>query len=84
MYHVLILGPEIKDKGFVERDKLRDNMVKYLDNLGIRFVEYHWIWNDNRIQLLVGSYNSLFDAKKWISFFIKRKGKGRVVEGMLV
>ncbi len=43
MYHVLILGPEIKDKGFVERDKLRDNMVKYLDNLGIRFVEYHWI-----------------------------------------
>ena len=84
MYHVLILGPEIKDKGFVGRDKLRDNMVKYLDNLGIRFVEYHWIWNDTRIQLLVGSYNSLFDAREWISFFIKNKFNVRIVEDILV
>lgn len=81
MYYVLLVGPDIGDKDFEERDRLRDLVVESLKLEGILFVEYHWVWDEtNKIQLLLGQYQNLSDAKEWIGFFVKKGFDLRIVE----
>lgn len=74
MYYILLMGPDIGDKDFDERDRLRELVVESLKLEGVLFSEYHWVLDKtNKIQLLVGKYESLMDAKEWIGFFIKKR-----------
>ncbi len=81
MYYVLLVGKDFDNKDFSERDKLRNQLVDKLIKNGIKFLEYHWIWDEtNRVQLLVGSYHDLLDAKDWIEFLKKCGFTIRIVE----
>lgn len=83
MYHVLLVGEDFKDKDFSDRERLRNQLVANLLKHGIRFLEYHWIWDKtNRVQLLVGSYSDLSEAKDWIEFLKKCGFEIRIVNNI--
>ena len=67
MYYVLIQGPSYGNLDFEEREQVRDNLRQKLENQGIRFLEYDWVWDEqDRCLLLVGQYGLMEDARWWI------------------
>ena len=69
MYYVLIQGPSYRNLDFEAREGVRKRLRDRLEDHGIRFVEYTWVWDEqDRCLLVVGEYERLGDA----SLFIKR------------
>lgn len=67
MYYTLIKGPTYSNLGFEEREEIREKLRKKLETHGIRFLEYHWVWDeDDRCLLLVGQYDQMEEATWWI------------------
>ncbi len=67
MYYVLIQGPSYGDFDFDDREKIREALRLELESNGIRFVEYHWVWDEqDRCLLLVGEYQKMVDASLFI------------------
>ena len=67
VYYALIKGPIYGDLPFEAREKIREDLRERLEARGIRFLEYHWIWDeDDRCLLLAGKYEQLESAKWWI------------------
>jgi hypothetical protein len=67
MYHILIKGASYKGLEFDQRERIREALRERLEQKGIRFVEYPWVWDENdQCLLLAGSYERLEDARWWI------------------
>ena len=67
MYFVSIRGPSYRDLDFEAREKVREGLRLRLENNGLRFLEYHWVWDEeDRCLLLVGRYAHPKDAKWFI------------------
>ncbi len=67
MYYLLVRGPSYRNLAFEEREKIRDEIRAGLEANGLRFVEYHWVWDEtDRCLLLVGQYARITDAKYMI------------------
>ena len=65
--HVLITGPSYRGLDFDQREKVRENLRTRLEEQGIRFVEYCWVWDEqDRCLLLVGTYENLEQATFWM------------------
>jgi len=65
--HVLIVGPSYRGLAFDQREQVRENLRVRLEEQGIRFVEYCWVWDEqDRCLLLVGTYQDLEQATYWI------------------
>ena len=67
MYYVLIQGPSYRNLAFEAREQVRKSLRLKLENHGIRFLEYAWVWDEqDRCLLKVGQYGHLDDAYWWI------------------
>ena len=67
MYYVLIRGSAYGNLRFEAREEIREDLRKRLEAQGIRFLEYHWIWDEeDRCLLLVGQYEQMANASLWI------------------
>jgi len=65
--HVLIVGPSYRGLAFNEREQVRENLRTRLEEQGIRFVEYCWVWDEqDQCLLLVGTYENLEQATYWM------------------
>lgn len=68
MHYVMIQGPAYGDLDFEAREKIRETIRLKLEAHGIRFVEYHWVWDEqDRCLLQVGEYSRMEDAHEWIT-----------------
>jgi hypothetical protein len=64
-YYTLICGPSYGILGFEDREEIRTALREKLGSLGIHFLEYTWVWDeDDRCLLLVGEYEKEEDANK--------------------
>jgi hypothetical protein len=67
VYYVLIRGSAYGNLRFEAREEIREDLRKRLEAQGIRFLEYHWIWDEeDRCLLLVGQYEQMESARWWI------------------
>jgi len=67
MHYVLIQGPSYRDLTFEAREEVREGMRHRIEEKGIRFLQYDWVWDENdRCLLLVGQYPNPQDARYWI------------------
>jgi hypothetical protein len=67
MYYVLIRGESYISLDFEAREEIRDGIRKRLEENGIRFLQYDWVWDeDDQCLLLVGQYERIGDASLWI------------------
>ncbi len=67
MNYVLIQGPSYRSLDFEAREKVRENLRIRLENHGLRWVEYHWVWDEeDRCLLLTGCFEHLEDADQII------------------
>jgi len=67
MFYVLIRGSAYGNLRFEAREEIREDLRKRLEAQGIRFLEYHWIWDEeDRCLLLVGQYEQMESARWWI------------------
>lgn len=65
--HVLIVGPSYRGLAFNQREQVREILRIRLEEQGIRFVEYCWVWDEqDRCLLLVGTYEDLDQATYWM------------------
>lgn len=65
--HVLIVGPSYRGLEFDQREQVRENLRSRLEEQGIRFVEYCWVWDEqDRCLLLVGTYENPEQATLWM------------------
>jgi len=65
--YLLISGPSYKGMSFGQREAVREGIRTRLEEQGVRFIEYCWVWDDaDRCLLLVGTYDSLEQATQWI------------------
>ncbi len=66
-YYVLIKGPSYLNLDFEAREQIRESLRLRLEDYGLRFVEYHWVWDEqDRCLLLVGKYDRIDDGREWI------------------
>jgi hypothetical protein len=67
MYHVLIRGESYISLDFEAREEIREGIRKRLEENGIRFLQYDWVWDeDDQCLLLVGQYEHIGDVALWI------------------
>ncbi len=67
MYYALIRGPAYGNLPFEAREKIRKELRERLEAQGIRFLEYHWVWDEeDRCLLLAGQYEDMENATWWI------------------
>ena len=67
MYYVLIKGLSYKNLDYEDRELVRKQLRERLENNGIRFLEYNWVWDEeDRCLLVVGKYQAVEDAYWWI------------------
>ena len=67
MYYVLIKGESYISLDFEAREEIREEIRKRLEENGIRFLQYDWVWDeDDQCLLLVGQYERIGDASLWI------------------
>jgi uncharacterized protein with GYD domain len=68
MNYVCIRWKSYKNLCFDEREKVREELRRQLEDQGIRFQEYCWVWNENdQCVLVTGAYERLKDAEQWIT-----------------
>lgn len=67
MHYVLIRGESYIGLDFDAREEIREGIRKRLEENGIRFLQYDWVWDeDDQCLLLVGQYERIADASLWI------------------
>jgi hypothetical protein len=67
IHYLLIQGPSYLDLSFEAREQAREQMRQRLEEKGVRFVQYDWVWDeDDRCLLLAGQYTNPEDARYWI------------------
>ena len=67
MYYVLIKGESYLGLEFDEREQIREGLRKRLEENGVRFLQYDWVWDEqDQCLLLVGRYEQISDASLWI------------------
>ncbi|SPD73236.1 conserved hypothetical protein [uncultured Desulfobacterium sp.] len=67
MYYVLIKGKSYLGLDFDAREEIREGLRKRIEENGVRFVQYDWVWDENdQCLLLVGRYERIEEASLWI------------------
>ncbi|HKI50089.1 MAG TPA: hypothetical protein VKA69_12225 [Desulfobacteria bacterium] len=68
MNYVCIRWKSYKTLDFDERETVRADLRRQLEDQGVRLQEYCWVWDENDQCLLVtGTYERLKDAEQWIT-----------------
>ncbi|MCF8127552.1 MAG: hypothetical protein K9N10_03480 [Deltaproteobacteria bacterium] len=68
MNYVCIHWKSYKNLCFDGREKVREELRRQLEDQGIRFQEYCWVWDENdQCVLVTGAYERLRDAEQWIT-----------------
>ena len=68
MNYVCIRWKSYEGLDFDERETVREELSAKLENLGVRFLEYCWVWDeDDRCLLVAGTYERTEDARQWIN-----------------
>lgn len=67
MDYVLIKGPSYRGLEFEDRERIREALRTRLEERGVRFVQYDWVWDEeDRCLLVAGSYERIEDARYWM------------------
>lgn len=67
MYYVLIKGESYLGLDFDAREEIRERLRNRLEENGVRFVQYEWVWDENdQCLLLVGQYERIEESSLWI------------------
>lgn len=67
MHYILIRGPSYRGLDFEERERIREGLRRRLEEHGVRFVQYDWVWDeDDRCLLVAGQYERLDDSRYWM------------------
>ncbi len=65
-WFVLIRGASYRNLDFDGRERVREELRRRLEEHGIRFVQYDWVWDeDDRCLLVVGRCRQPADARVW-------------------
>ena len=63
MNFLLIKGPLYGNLAFEAREQIREKIRIKMEDHGLRYVEYDWVWDeDDRCLLVVGKYENMDDA----------------------
>ena len=68
MIYVCISVGSYKGLDFDKRETLREGLRQRIESLGIRFVEYCWVWDEmDQCLLVTGKYDDISNASQWIA-----------------
>ncbi|EFK05306.1 conserved hypothetical protein [delta proteobacterium NaphS2] len=67
MVYVCIYGGLYRDLDFDARERIRESLRRRIEEKGVRFLEYCWVWDEkDRCLLVAGTYERMADAAHWI------------------
>lgn len=67
MVYVCIYGGLYQDLDFDAREHIRESLRHRIEEKGVRFLEYCWVWDEkDRCLLVAGTYERMADAAHWI------------------